>query len=172
MRAIVSVSRTSTRRRSVTILQELVAGGMAEGVVHGLEVVEIEQVDRHHLAAPDAGERVLEPLVQQHAVGQVGQRVVQRHVHDLGLRAALLGDVLVRDDVAAVRRLTIGDVDDAPVGELMDRICDLAELGDELVRELARVRSDVAAVGQTSFQISRTVVPGRTCSRVRPYIVA
>ena len=33
-------------------LQQLVAGGMAERVVHGLEVVEIEQVDRHHLAAP------------------------------------------------------------------------------------------------------------------------
>ena len=40
-------------------LEELVAGGMAQRVVHGLEVVEVEQVDRHHLAAPHAGERVL-----------------------------------------------------------------------------------------------------------------
>ena len=55
-------------------LQELVAGGMAERVVHRLEVVEVEQVHRHDLAALDAGQRVLEPLVEQHAVGQVGQR--------------------------------------------------------------------------------------------------
>ena len=38
--------------------------------------------------------RLLQPLVEQHAVGQAGQRIVQRHVRDLGLRAALLGDVL------------------------------------------------------------------------------
>ena len=117
-------------------LQELVAGGMAERVVHGLEVVEIEQVDRHHLAAPHAREGVLEPLVQQHAVGQIGERVVQRHVHDLGLGAALVGDVLMRDDVPAVRRLPVADVDDAPVGQLVHLGCDLAELGDELVHEL------------------------------------
>ena len=79
-------------------LQQLVAGGMAQRVVDVLEVVEVEQVDRHHLAALDARERLLEPLVEQHAVGQVGQRVVQRHVRDLGLGAALLGDVLVRGD--------------------------------------------------------------------------
>ena len=102
MRAMVSVSRTSARRRSATILQQLVAGGMAQRVVDGLEVVEVEQVDGHDLAALDARQRLLEPLVEQHAVGQAGQRIVQRHVRDLGLRAALLGDVLVRGDRAAV----------------------------------------------------------------------
>ena len=67
-------------------LQELVAGGMAERVVDVLEVVEVEHVGGDHLAALGAGERVLEPLVQQDAVGQARQRVVQRHVRDLRLR--------------------------------------------------------------------------------------
>ena len=43
-------------------LQQLVAGGMAERVVDVLEVVEIEQVRRHFLAALGPGERLLEPL--------------------------------------------------------------------------------------------------------------
>ena len=66
-------------------LQELVAGRMTQRVVDGLEVVEIENVRGHDLAAPDAGQRMLQPLVQKHAVGQPGQGVVQRHVRDLGL---------------------------------------------------------------------------------------
>ena len=102
MRAIVSVSRTSARRRSATIFSSLSPAGWPSVSLTCLEVVEIEQMGGHDLAALDAGQRMLEPLVEQHAVGQVGQRVVQRHVRDLGLGAALLGDVLVRGDGAAV----------------------------------------------------------------------
>ena len=84
-------------------LQQLVAGGMAQRIVDVLEEIEIEQMDGNDVAALDAGQRVLQPLVEQHAVGQAGQRIVQRHVRDLGLGAALLGDVVVRGDRAAVR---------------------------------------------------------------------
>ena len=83
-------------------LEQLVAGGMTQRIVDVLEVVEVEQVHGQQLAAPRAREGLLEALVEQHAVGQAGKRVVQRHVHDLGLRAALLGDVLMRDDDAAI----------------------------------------------------------------------
>ena len=99
-------------------LQELVAGGMAERVVHGLEVVEVEQVHRHDLAALDAGQRMLEPLVEQHAVGQVGQRVVQRHVHDLGLGAAAFRGVHVGRHEAAVLERHAAHLDHGPIRAL------------------------------------------------------
>ena len=100
-------------------LQQLVAGRMAQRVVDVLEVVEVEQVGGHDLAALDARQRLLQALVEQHAVGQAGQRVVQRHVRDLGLRAALLGDVLVRGDGAAVGHRLHGHGDVAAVAQLV-----------------------------------------------------
>ena len=54
-------------------LQQLVAGGMAEGVVHRLELVEVEMMHRHHLLVLVMAHRLLEPLVEQRAVGEVGQ---------------------------------------------------------------------------------------------------
>ena len=61
---------------------------MAEGVVHRLEVVEIEEEDGHLL--PSAGERMLEPIVEQGSVGEAGQRVVQCAVVERGLEGATL----------------------------------------------------------------------------------
>ena len=152
MRATVSVSLTSARKRCRHNFEELVAGRMPESVVDRLEVVEVEQVHGHHIAAPHAGECVLEPLVEQHTVGQIGQRIVQRHVHDLGLGAALVGDVLVRDDACAVRCASVGDIDDAPIGQFLHLRRDLAELADEMLDELLRLRGDIAAVGQPMLQ--------------------
>ena len=76
---------------------------MAERVVHGLELIEIEVMNRDHLVRLDAAERLFEPLVQQDAIGEIGQRVVVRHVFDLDLGPPLLGDVFVRGDPAADR---------------------------------------------------------------------
>ena len=84
------------------ILQQLVAGRVAQRVVDVLEVIEIEQMDGHHVAALDARQRLLELLVEQHAVGKAGERIVQRHVRDLRLRTAPFGDVHVGGDEAAV----------------------------------------------------------------------
>ena len=47
-------------------------------------------------ALSHAVERLLQALAQQHAVGQLGQDVVVRHVGHARLDAPLLGDVLVR----------------------------------------------------------------------------
>ena len=91
---------------------------MAQRVVDVLEVVEIEQMDGHHVAALDARQRLFEPLVEQHAVGKAGERVVQRHVRDLGLRAALLGDVHVGRDEAAVVERRAPHIEDGAVGTL------------------------------------------------------
>ena len=70
MRAIVSVSRTRRPQAVGRHAQELVADGVAERVVDVLEMVEVEDVGGHHLAVLDAGQGLLQPLVQQHAVGQ------------------------------------------------------------------------------------------------------
>ena len=96
-------------------LEELVAGGMAQRIVDVLEEIEVEQMHGHDVVAFDARQRQLQPLVEQHAVGQAGQRVVQRHVRDLGLRAALLGDVLMGGDRAAVGHRLHRHRDVAPV---------------------------------------------------------
>ena len=67
------------------LLQQAVAGVVAERVVDLLEVVE---VDQHHggggVRAVAGGDRLLDAVAEQRAVGQPGQRVVQRLV--------LLGD--------------------------------------------------------------------------------
>ncbi len=95
--------------------EQLVACGMAHRVVDVLEVVEIEEMGRHHLSALGARQGVVQPLVEQYPVRQAGQGIVQRHVHDLGFRAALLGDVLVRRDDEAVAHRLAGHDDVAAI---------------------------------------------------------
>jgi hypothetical protein len=100
--------------------QELVAAGMSERVVHVLEVIEVEKERCYDFAAPRACHGELQLLLEQDAVGQVGQRVMMRHVRDLGIGASLLGDVLVGGDPTAVGHGLMRDADDAPVGERLD----------------------------------------------------
>ena len=80
--------------------QHLVAGGVAEGVVDRLEAVEVEHEDRDvdALALP-AGQGVSEAVERERAVGQPGERVVQRGMaRDLLLAVALDGDDDQRGD--------------------------------------------------------------------------
>ena len=56
-------------------LEQAVAGGVAERVVDLLEVVEVEEGDHRGLAR---GERLGDPLLEQRAVRQAGQRVLER----------------------------------------------------------------------------------------------
>jgi len=44
-------------------LQELVTDRMTKRIVHGLELIEVEVMNRHHLLAIDQADRVFEPLV-------------------------------------------------------------------------------------------------------------
>ena len=58
--------------------QQLIADGVAQGVVDVLEAIEIEQQDRNHAAlAAGAGQLLAEPIVQQGPVGQAGEPIVQ-----------------------------------------------------------------------------------------------
>ena len=88
--------------------QQLVAGGVAERVVDGLEVVEVDVQQRDRGAgAAGAREAEREVLVEQRAVGQLRERVVVGEEGDLLLRAAALGDVGEGGHDAVGRRLPL-----------------------------------------------------------------
>ena len=79
--------------------QELVPGGVAELVVDGLEVVEVDEQQRDRAAhAASPREREVELILDQDAVGQPGEAVVIGEVGELLLTAQPLGDV-ARDPV-------------------------------------------------------------------------
>ena len=82
--------------------QHLVAGRVAERVVDRAEAVQAEQQHRD-ARAQRPRERLLEALLEEQAVRQAGERVVQRLVGDALLQPAGLGDVGDRDHEA--RRL-------------------------------------------------------------------
>ena len=93
--------------------QELVAGGVADAVVDGLEAVE---VDEEHaqlgLAAGRHVERVLEAVEEERAVGQPGQRVVEGLLH--GLDGARVGEREARVLGEGVEHAELGVVEAAP----------------------------------------------------------
>ena len=84
-------------------MQERVADLVPGGVVDALEVVEVEEQGRHLL--PAAREGVLQPIPEQDAVGEAGQRVVEGAPLELGLeRLALVQRVAqVAHDPAETR---------------------------------------------------------------------
>ena len=76
-------------------LQQRVAHGVAERVVDGLEAVEVDEHHRGVLAVAVAErERLRQPVLQQAAVGQPGERVVVGEVLGARLRLLQLGGAL------------------------------------------------------------------------------
>ena len=71
--------------------QQLVAGGVAPDVVDALELVEVDEEHRGGPGLP--GQRVLEAVEEQGAVGQPGEGVVQRGPAQLVLQPSGVGDV-------------------------------------------------------------------------------
>ena len=85
--------------------QQPVSHLVPERVVDELEAVEVEEEDRGRggrvgaLGAPD---RLVEPVQEQHAVREAGERVVQRVVLEALLGPLAVGDVgLAADDPSA-----------------------------------------------------------------------
>ena len=75
-------------------LEELVAGIVAEAVVHLLEPVEVDEQNGERAArAGRAGERLLQAVAEECAVGQHGETVVEGLPRELFLQANALGDV-------------------------------------------------------------------------------
>ena len=99
---------SAARRHALQPLADLaehqVAGGVAERVVDRLEVVEVHEQHRNGIAAARlALERVLDAVLEQRAVGEAGDGVVERLVRELLLERLPLGDVAdVEHDAAHV----------------------------------------------------------------------
>ena len=75
--------------------EQLVPGGVAEAVVHGLEPVEIEEQDRGgRPAALGAGQCVGHPVDEQGPVGQGRERIMERLAGEFGLQVLAFGDVV------------------------------------------------------------------------------
>ena len=99
-RASVSLARIAPRDPAGHRAQQLVAGRMAERVVDLLEAVEVEEKDRGHATfAAGTGQGLAEPVEQQGAVRQPGQRVVQGQPPDPLLGRLALGQVLEHRDL-------------------------------------------------------------------------
>ena len=100
-------------------LERAIAGRMAEGVVDLLEAIHVEVQQRERgLVAQRARDRLLQQVLELHAVRHLGQRVVTREVADAPLGALALGDVAHHEDGALVLRIVGGDLraGDAPPG--------------------------------------------------------
>ncbi len=95
--------------------EQLVTGLVADGVVDGLEAVE---VDEEHggagVARAAAGEGLADPGGEQGPVGQVGERVVLGVVLQLGLEPDPFGDVPAVEEQAALVAVD-GGLDVEPV---------------------------------------------------------
>ena len=77
---------------------------MAEAVIHRLEVVQIEEVQRHRLALPlAAAQGLIQPIIEQPAVRQVGQRIVMRQVPDAVARGGGIGKQAADMLVSAIK---------------------------------------------------------------------
>ena len=133
-------------------LQQLVADRVPERVVDRLEVVEVEEEDG--VVAPARGEQLAEPVEEERAVGQAGERVVEGLVLEAALELAQLGDevleavVLQRDARVVGQRAEEREV-------VAVEAADRAAVGDQegaddarLARERGEHRALDAAAGQ------------------------
>ena len=102
-RAAVSPGADGVLESAGGLHQQFVAGLVADGVVDRLEAVEVdEEHGRAAVAAAAAGQGLPDPLGEQRAVGQVGERVVRGVVLQLRLQPHPFGDVPAVEDQAAV----------------------------------------------------------------------
>jgi hypothetical protein len=123
--------------------QELVADGMAKRIIDALEVIEIEAKDGEAFAALHSLELVLDPLAQEHAIGQIGQGIMPRHVRDLRFRPLPFRDVLMGRKPSAVGHGLVGNRHDPAVGQLRRgngslSPCDLFQKIDDVFLGIAR----------------------------------
>ena len=66
------------------LLQQRVTGAVSHGVVNDLEAIQIaHQQSEHLLVAVGVRDRLLHPILQQHAVRQTGQHIVSGQIAQL-----------------------------------------------------------------------------------------
>jgi hypothetical protein len=100
------VRRQGARQPLGQHLEHAVARAMAEGVVDLLEMVHVEVQQRHRRAAAQVPrDRLLQQVLELHAVRDLRQRVVAREVADAALGALAVGDVARHEDRARELRV-------------------------------------------------------------------
>ena len=100
---MVSVSRDAASQPAGDGLQQRVADGVPERIVDLFEAVEIQAQHGHRPLVAGAGERLLQTLGQQYAIGQIGQRIMVRHVGDFRFVAMPFGQVADGVDLIAAQ---------------------------------------------------------------------
>ena len=133
---------------------------MAETVVDGLEVVEVEE--EHGGVARTHDERVLDAVGEERPVREPGQRVVEGLVAELLLGLPARGDVeevSLEDRLAAVRvvddaRLVVNPHDASVPG--VKAVLDVERLA-RCVRSLVRGEHSLAIVGMQELDEERRV---------------
>ena len=88
-------------------------------VVDCLELIEIDEQDSVTLTRDGVAGELLEAFDEKGAVGEVGQRVVMRHMRDARDRPLPIGDVLMRCDPAAIRHVAMRQHDVATIAQLL-----------------------------------------------------
>ena len=78
-------------------LQQSVADVMPERVVHRLELIEIEKVERQQPTPARISQGLFQLLVEQHPIGQVGQCVMMGEMLDFAREPAPFDHVLLED---------------------------------------------------------------------------
>ena len=74
--------------------EQVVTGRVAEAVVHGLEVVEVDEQHCQLPALPlQSRRRVIDPVPEERLVREPRERIVKRLVDELALQPPVLGDV-------------------------------------------------------------------------------
>nr|WP_254402394.1 hypothetical protein [Streptomyces sp. AC555_RSS877] len=103
--------------------QEFVAHAVAVHVVDDLEVVHVEEEHADHRAvALSLHQCVADPVLEEHAVGQAGERVMERLVGEFAFQLSLLGHILQSEHHPTDGRLLTQvapphlDLDGRPVG--------------------------------------------------------
>lgn len=78
-----------------------------------IDLLEIIEVDKHQgdlmLIAPGCFHRLPQSVIQQASIGQVGERVIQSHVQQLGFIFLAVGDVELDRHIVGYAILFIGD---------------------------------------------------------------
>ena len=115
-----SAARSVVERAAATATSSRVADRVAEAVVDGLEVVEVDEQNGHAGAfAQVAGHCMAHALVEQCPVGEVRDRVVERLVGELLLEGLALADVAPVEhdpaDYAVAAQVRVQDLEMAQV---------------------------------------------------------
>ncbi len=85
--------------------EERVAGAVAQAVVDGLEVVDVDEEDGEAVVAPgEPGQRERQPVLEERAVGEPRQTVVEGLVAELLLQPLAVGHVAAGQDAARLVR--------------------------------------------------------------------